>query len=64
MPDRNVFKKLEKNNVKVSLAVEVDSETTFTYYIIIDDKDNDDLSIWCNLYSNKIVLEDKKKKIS
>lgn len=62
MPDRNVFKKLEKNNVKVSLAVEVDSETTFTYYIIIDDKDTDDLSIWCNLYSNKIVLEDKKKK--
>ena len=61
LPDRNAIKKLEKNNIKVILVVEHETETMFNYYILIDDTSTGDISVWCNFYSNKVLLPKEKK---
>lgn len=59
--DRNQFKQIEKNNTKVTLSVKYVSESCFTYYIIVDMQETNDLSIWCNFYNNRVLIEQKKK---
>lgn len=58
--DRNQFKQIEKHEVSVVLVVKYISETCFTYYVIVDMKATGDLSVWCNFYSNKVLLGTKK----
>lgn len=58
--DRNQFKQIEKHDVKVTLVLKYVSESCFTYYVIVDMRGTKDLSIWCNFYSNKILIDKKK----
>lgn len=60
LPDRNVFKKIEKNNVVVTLVIEDLSKTAFNYYLILEDKTANDISIWNNFFSNKVLTKEEK----
>lgn len=59
--DRNALKRLEKDNVVVTLVVEQITPAYLSYYIILDMKTTGDISIWHNFYSNNILLINKKK---
>lgn len=62
--ERNTFKKMEKDDVKVTLVLEKITPTFLSYYLILDMKSTGDISIWHNFYSNNILFakpEPKKK---
>lgn len=58
--DRNSLKKMEKDNVSVTLVLHKVSPTFLTYYTIIDLKSTNDISLWHNFYTNNILIMDKK----
>lgn len=51
---RNQFKSIEKEGTVVTLVVRQVSETAFQYYTIVYMEKTNDLSIWCNIYSNLV----------
>ena len=53
--DRNHLAKLIDFNPKITLVLLRVSELCIEYYVIIE-LDNGDISIWCNYYSNQILL--------
>ncbi len=57
--ERNVFKRIEKDNTKVTLVVTKISPTFLDYYLIVDMAGTGDISIWCNFYNNNILLPKK-----
>lgn len=61
--ERNTFKKMEKDDVRVTLVLEKITPTFVSYYLILDMKSTGDISIWHNFYSNNILFPkvDKKK---
>jgi hypothetical protein len=54
---RNHFKQLEKEDVIVTIAVTKMSELAYRYYTIVDIKSTGDIGIFCNFYSNLILLQ-------
>ena len=54
---RNSLKKLEKLEPKITLMTYELTDTCIEYFIIIETMVNHDLSIWCNVFSNKIFLK-------
>ena len=54
---RNNLKKLEKLEPKITLMTYELTDTCIEYFIIIETIANGDLSIWCNVFSNKIYLK-------
>jgi len=53
---RNIFKRIEKENVKVTLVLKRLSPSFITYYTIVDMQTSGDISIWHNFYNNNILL--------
>lgn len=60
IPNRNVFKKIEKLDPKVTLLVWKDGNKAYRYATVIECKGGK--SIWCGYYSNyKYIFDDNKK---
>lgn len=60
LPDRNKLKNMEADDIHVKLVVENCGNVSFNYYILIEDKTNNDYSCWCNFFSNKCFLPSEK----
>jgi ribonuclease HI len=57
--ERNVFKRIEKENTKVTLVVTKISPTFIDYYLVVEMVNTGDISVWCNFYNNNILLPKK-----
>lgn len=57
MLSRNHFKQIEKEDVVVTIVVTKMSELAYRYYTIVDIKSTGDIGIFCNFYSNLILLQ-------
>lgn len=55
LPDRNVLKKLEEENPKITLITRKESEKLYRYLIIVSTDSSD--SIWSNLSTTSIFLK-------
>lgn len=55
--DRNNFKQIEQDDPSVYLVVHQTSPKLLSYYILVDMKATDDISVWTNFYSNNKLLK-------
>jgi len=53
--ERNQFKRLETDNPIVTLVIEKITDKSYRYYTIIECKE--DIGIYCNIYTNRIITE-------
>ena len=58
--NRNHLKQMEKDDVKVYLYLVRTGVNCWVYYTIIKNKTLDAVGIWHNMYSSKVILENKK----
>lgn len=54
---RNVFKRMENDNINVILVVKKIKPQYLNYYVIIENTDSGDISIWHNFFTNHILIK-------
>lgn len=55
--NRNQFKHIEKDDTKVYLVTEKITDRFLSYYILVEMKATNDISVWCNFFSNNRLLK-------
>jgi len=56
---RNQFNQLVDKNVVVTLVIDQHTDKYLDYYMIVDVKDDDDIAVYCNFFSNKVFFKTK-----